>query len=175
MRRSTGFLNIAIVWRGRSGSAACTFLVLAIQRSPDFAERLGLAFQMTNIIRDVSGDFEMGRVYLPQEDLDRFGVAREELRGPVTPKLRELLEFEADRAWRLYEEGAALVQQVDADSRATLWALVGPIAVCWRESKSADSTCFRRAFRFECRKTSISTDGQDDRPVENGCPRKAFW
>ena len=94
------------------------------QRSPDFAERLGLAFQMTNIIRDVSGDFEMGRVYLPQEDLDRFGVTREELRGPVTPKLRELLEFEADRAWRLYEEGATLVQQVDADSRATLWALV---------------------------------------------------
>jgi squalene synthase HpnC/squalene synthase HpnD len=94
------------------------------QRSPDFAERLGLAFQMTNIIRDVRDDFEMGRVYLPQEDLDRFGVKPEELRGPVTPKIRELLEFEADRAWRLYEEGAALVQQVDADSRATLWALV---------------------------------------------------
>ena len=94
------------------------------QRSPDLAERLGLAFQMTNIIRDVSGDFEMGRVYLPQEDLERFGVGHEELRGPVTPKIRELLEFEADRAWRLYEEGAPLIQQIDADSRATLWALV---------------------------------------------------
>jgi phytoene synthase len=94
------------------------------QRSPDFAERLGLAFQMTNIIRDVRADFEMGRVYLPQDDLDRSGVTQEELRGPVTSKMQDLLEFEADRAWRLYEEGAALVQQVDADSRATLWALV---------------------------------------------------
>jgi squalene synthase HpnC len=93
-------------------------------RSPDFAERLGLAFQMTNIIRDVGDDFEMGRVYLPQEDLDRFGVSHEELRGPVTPKIQDLLEFESDRTWRLYREGAQLVQQVDADSRATLWALI---------------------------------------------------
>ena len=42
-------------------------------RSPDLAERLGLAFQVTNIIRDVRADFEMGRVYLPDEDIERFG------------------------------------------------------------------------------------------------------
>jgi squalene synthase HpnC/squalene synthase HpnD len=93
-------------------------------RDPDLAERLGLAFQLTNIIRDVRSDFEMGRIYLPQEDLERFGVGAADLRGPMTPQLRELLEFEADRAWHFYEEGAALVQRVDADSRATLWALV---------------------------------------------------
>lgn len=93
-------------------------------RDPDLAERLGLAFQLTNIVRDVRSDFEMGRIYLPQEDLERFGVGAEDLRGPMTPQLRELLEFEADRAWHFYEEGAALVQRVDADSRATLWALV---------------------------------------------------
>jgi squalene synthase HpnC/squalene synthase HpnD len=94
------------------------------QRAPDLAERLGLAFQLTNIIRDVRGDLEMGRVYLPQEDLARFGVKQEDLRGPLTPDLRELLAFEAERAWRFYEEGAPLVQQVDQDSRGTLWALV---------------------------------------------------
>ena len=93
-------------------------------KAPDLAERLGIAFQLTNIIRDVRGDFEMGRVYLPQEDLDRFGCRAEDLRGPLTPKLRELLEFEAERAWQFYEEGASLVAQVDADSRATLGALV---------------------------------------------------
>jgi len=92
--------------------------------APDLAERLGLAFQMTNIIRDVKSDYEMGRVYLPQEDLAKFGLRDESLRGPMTPQLRNLLEFEADRAWRLYQEGAPLVQQVDSDSRATLWALV---------------------------------------------------
>ncbi len=93
-------------------------------RAPDLAERLGLAFQLTNIIRDVRGDFEMGRIYLPQEDMDKFGVREGDLRGPMTPQLRSLLEFEADRAWRFYEEGARLVGDVDADSRATLWALV---------------------------------------------------
>ncbi|HTS13662.1 MAG TPA: squalene synthase HpnC [Candidatus Limnocylindrales bacterium] len=93
-------------------------------KAPDLAERLGLAFQLTNIIRDVRGDFEIGRVYLPQEDLDRFACRREELRGPVTPQLRELLAFEADRAWRFYEEGAPLVGEVDSDSRATLATLV---------------------------------------------------
>ncbi len=45
-------------------------------KAPDLAERLGIAFQLTNIIRDVRGDFEMGRVYLPQEDLERFGLPR---------------------------------------------------------------------------------------------------
>ena len=43
-------------------------------RSPDLAERLGLAFQLTNIIRDVRADFEMGRVYLPDEDIRTFRV-----------------------------------------------------------------------------------------------------
>jgi squalene synthase HpnC len=92
--------------------------------APDLAERLGLAFQMTNIIRDVKDDFEMDRVYLPQEDLAKFGLRDEDLHGPMTPQLRNLLEFEADRAWRLYQEGAPLVGQVDSDSHATLWALV---------------------------------------------------
>ncbi len=92
--------------------------------APDLAERLGLAFQMTNIIRDVRGDYEMGRVYLPEEDLAKFGLRDDDLRGPMNPQLRNLLEFEADRAWRLYQEGAPLVHQVDADSRATLRALV---------------------------------------------------
>ncbi len=93
-------------------------------KAPDLAERLGLAFQLTNIIRDARNDLEMGRVYLPQEDLDRFGCRAEDLRGPLTPPVRALLEFEADRAWGFYEEGSALIEDVDADSRATLWALV---------------------------------------------------
>jgi squalene synthase HpnC len=93
-------------------------------RAPDFAERLGLAFQLTNILRDVRSDLDIGRVYLPQEDLARFNVREAELRGPVTDALRDLLAFESERAWRLYEEGAPLVDMVDSDSRATLWTLV---------------------------------------------------
>ncbi|HZC47284.1 MAG TPA: squalene/phytoene synthase family protein, partial [Candidatus Acidoferrum sp.] len=93
-------------------------------RDPDLAERLGLAFQLTNIIRDVRADLEMGRVYLPQEDLARFACSKNDLQGPLTERVEALLEFEAERAWRFYDEGVALIGQIDPDSRATLWALV---------------------------------------------------
>jgi squalene synthase HpnC len=93
-------------------------------RAPDLAERLGLAFQLTNIIRDVRTDCEMGRVYVPQEDLERFGCRTKDLAGPLTEPLGDLLEFQVERAWRFYEEGVSLVAQIDPDSRATLWALI---------------------------------------------------
>ncbi|MGB6431018.1 MAG: presqualene diphosphate synthase HpnD, partial [Candidatus Acidiferrales bacterium] len=94
-------------------------------RAPDRAESLGIAFQLTNILRDVRSDLESGRVYLPQEDLDRFGVSTGELIGEtITPGLRALMEFEVARAWSFYREGEPLVRLVDRDSRAALWALV---------------------------------------------------
>lgn len=93
-------------------------------RAPDLAESLGLAFQLTNILRDVRSDFGMGRIYLPQEDLVRFNVRENELRGPIMESLRDLLAFEAERAWQFYEEGAPLVEMVYSDSRATLHAMV---------------------------------------------------
>jgi squalene synthase HpnC/squalene synthase HpnD len=90
----------------------------------ELAERLGIAFQLTNILRDIRPDLALGRVYLPAEDLSRFGCSVAELkRGAVTPPVRELLRFEAERAWRFYQEGAQLIGKVDADSRAALWAL----------------------------------------------------
>jgi phytoene synthase len=91
--------------------------------APDLAEKLGIAFQLTNIIRDVPKDYEMGRVYLPLEDLAQFGVRPEALRGPLTPELRGLLESEASRAWNFYREGVELIPLVHADARAALWAL----------------------------------------------------
>jgi phytoene synthase len=92
--------------------------------APDLAEKLGIAFQLTNILRDVPKDYEMGRVYLPLEDLKQFGVRREALaRGPMTPELRSLFEFEASRAWSYYREGVELIPRVHADARAALWAL----------------------------------------------------
>jgi 15-cis-phytoene synthase len=92
--------------------------------APELAERLGIAFQLTNILRDVPVDLALGRVYLPAEDLARFGCSMDELaRGAVTPAVRELLRAQAERAWRFYEEGAHLISRVDPDSRAALWAL----------------------------------------------------
>jgi squalene synthase HpnC/squalene synthase HpnD len=92
--------------------------------APDLAEKLGIAFQLTNIVRDVRGDYEMGRVYLPLEDFEQFGVRPESLvRGPLTPEMRGLLEFETARAWNFYREGVELIPLVHADARAALWAL----------------------------------------------------
>jgi len=92
--------------------------------APDLAEKLGIAFQLTNILRDVPKDFEMGRIYIPQEDLEKFGVRPEELaRGPLTSALRDLLAFEAGRAQDFYREGVKLIPDVHSDARAALWAL----------------------------------------------------
>ncbi len=92
-------------------------------KAPDLAERFGIAFQLTNILRDLREDLENGRVYLPGEDLQLFGVERGELAGPLTPRMGELLQFEADRAWQFYAEGGELIGLIDRDSRAALWAL----------------------------------------------------
>jgi phytoene synthase len=93
--------------------------------APELAERLGIAFQLTNILRDVRADLALGRVYLPQEDLARCGCSAEDLtRGMVTPALRELLRLQAERAWAFYAEGAPLVGRIHPDSRAALWALI---------------------------------------------------
>ncbi len=82
-----------------------------------YAVSLGIALQLTNIIRDVGADLRQGRIYLPVEDLVRFGVTEEALRqGRVTPPVRELLRFECGRARDYYERAAAGLPEVDARS-----------------------------------------------------------
>jgi len=77
------------------------------------ARQLGLAFQLTNFIRDLAEDHRRGRVYLPQADLDRFGVRRGDLAsGPATPAVRALVAFEVERArahYRAAEPGIDLL------------------------------------------------------------------
>jgi phytoene synthase len=85
------------------------------------AEKCGVAVQLTNVLRDVAEDHALGRVYLPQEDLRRFGVDRI---GDSDP-MRGLLRFEAERAWALYEEGRPLVAMVEPETRACLRAILG--------------------------------------------------
>jgi len=93
--------------------------------APDLAEKLGIAFQLTNIVRDIPRDLQMGRVYLPLEDLKRFGCHVADLSAAKpSPALLALVEFEAARAWKFYEEGAQLVPLVHPDSRAALAGLV---------------------------------------------------
>jgi 15-cis-phytoene synthase len=93
-------------------------------RAPELAETLGIAFQLTNILRDLPRDLALGRVYLPQEDLERFGCGKDDLgRAVPSPDFMALMRFEADRAWQFYREGWPLLSLVSPDSRAALWAL----------------------------------------------------
>jgi 15-cis-phytoene synthase len=87
----------------------------------ELAEKCGIAFQLTNILRDVREDDGLGRRYLPEEDLKRFGVT--ELTEP-TENFTRLMEFEAARARRYYDESAPLIQLVHKRSRGSLWALI---------------------------------------------------
>jgi 15-cis-phytoene synthase len=89
------------------------------------AERLGLAFQLTNIIRDVKEDATVGRVYLPEEDLARFGIAPTELSSAGDPsRFRDLLAMEANRAREYYAAGADLIPLIEEDSQPALWVLM---------------------------------------------------
>ncbi len=89
------------------------------------AERCGIAFQLTNIIRDVKEDAEMGRVYLPLEDLQRFDLSPSDLQGaPDRARMRSLLLMEADRAREFYNSGHELIPLVNEDSQPALWVLV---------------------------------------------------
>ena len=82
-----------------------------------YAESLGIALQLTNIIRDVAVDLRRGRIYLPAEDLRRFGVSEDDLRrGRVTPEVSALLQFECDRAHTYYQRAAWQLPATDAMS-----------------------------------------------------------
>ncbi len=89
------------------------------------AERCGLAFQLTNIIRDVKEDASMGRIYLPEEDLAKFNLsAAELLETPDPARFKPLLALEADRAREFYTSGHDLIPYISEDSQPALWVLV---------------------------------------------------
>jgi squalene synthase HpnC len=117
-------------------------------RAVDLAEKLGLAFQLTNIIRDLHEDAGRGRIYLPAEDLARFNVSPEDFsKNEGTLGIRELLRFEADRAFQLYEEGSELLDLIDADSRGTLWLLIHTYHALLARIASFDFAVFGERIR----------------------------
>jgi len=89
------------------------------------AEKCGIAFQLTNILRDVREDAQKDRVYLPAEDLDRWGVSPADLAlAEPSENFPRLMEFEAKRARDYYRQSAPLIELTDPRSRASLRALI---------------------------------------------------
>jgi phytoene synthase len=98
-------------------------------RAEKLAEQTGVAFQLTNILRDVKEDEERGRIYLPLDMLGQFNVPLERVRelasnAQMTENERRLLREVGQRAERYYRSADELLPLIDADSRAALWVLV---------------------------------------------------
>jgi phytoene synthase len=98
-------------------------------RAEGLAEQTGIAFQLTNILRDVREDAERGRIYLPLDDLERFQLTAEQIasiRGDrkLTRDEHALMEMEAGRARQYYLAAESLLPIIAPDSRAALWVLV---------------------------------------------------
>ena len=75
------------------------------RRTLKYAHDLGMAFQLTNILRDVGEDAQRGRVYIPEEDMERFKVSRDDImQGRLDNNMRELLKFESERARQYYQQ-----------------------------------------------------------------------
>ena len=125
--QQTRFLDYAALQRychlvaGVVGEVAAGIFGRSDARTIQYAHRLGLALQLTNIIRDVGDDARRGRIYLPMAEMQRFGVTAHEILERASPwgysdRFDALMRFQAERAHRMYDEAFALLP--DADRRA---------------------------------------------------------
>ncbi|MHA7601462.1 presqualene diphosphate synthase HpnD [Alicycliphilus sp. T452] len=99
---------------GVVGEVAARIFGQQDERTTEYAHRLGLAFQLTNIIRDVGEDAMRGRIYLPIAELQQFDVKAHEItRREYSDRFTALMRFQAERARRLYDEALALLPDAD--------------------------------------------------------------
>jgi 15-cis-phytoene synthase len=113
------------------------------------AEACGIAFQLTNILRDVKEDAQMGRIYLPLEDLRRFGVSEDDIMSSrATQQFLELMKFEAERARGFYDKARPLQDMIDADSRGTLAVMIAIYGGILRKIEESNFAVFARRIRL---------------------------
>ncbi|HEU0166699.1 MAG TPA: presqualene diphosphate synthase HpnD [Chloroflexota bacterium] len=94
--------------------------------APEYAADLGLALQLTNIMRDVKEDAGLGRIYLPQDEVKRFGYSETELlAGIYNEPFRRLMAFQAERAWAYHARGHRLLPLLDVRARACTATMQG--------------------------------------------------
>jgi phytoene synthase len=113
------------------------------------AEKCGVAFQLTNILRDIREDAGLGRIYLPAEDMVRFGVTAEDLRtGRRSEPFRRLMAFETERARAYYNESRPLLDLIHPRSRKSLWALIAIYSRLLERIEQSGFDVFRRRVRL---------------------------
>lgn len=122
-----------------------------------YAIKLGVALQITNILRDIGADLRCGRVYLPQEDLAAFGIDRAELAaGRVSTRWREFMRFQIERNRRLYAEAIPGIRYLNQDGRLAIRAAAELYAAILGEIEAADYDVFDR-------RAAVSTFGKISR------------
>ncbi len=110
-----------------------------------YAVDLGLAMQLTNILRDIKEDAARDRVYIPQEELQRFGYSERDLmNGVLNEPFRELMAFQVDRARHYFESGRNLVPLLSHDSRACTAVLIGVYSRILDGIEAADYDVFSK-------------------------------
>jgi 15-cis-phytoene synthase len=119
------------------------------------AEKCGVAFQLTNILRDIQEDAGRDRIYLPAEDLRRFSVSADDLReGRRSDRFLSLMQFEAGRARQYYNESQPLLDLVHPRSRPSLWALISIYSSLLDRIVGANYDVFTRRVRLSPLKKS---------------------
>lgn len=99
---------------GIVGEVAASIFGQTTPQTTAYAHKMGLAFQLTNIIRDVGDDARLGRIYLPVNELKQFDVkANEILKRGYSERFTALMQFQAERAHRTYDEALALLPEAD--------------------------------------------------------------
>jgi len=123
------------------------------------ARNCGLAFQMTNILRDLKEDAARNRIYLPREDLDRFGYSEGDLGAGVRDeRFRRLMQFEIDRTEKLYAEANKLEQWLKPDGRRVFGSMIAIYRALLAEIKRRDGDVLSTRIRLSrWRKMSIAT------------------
>jgi phytoene synthase len=109
-----GLMRYCHLVAGIVGEVSARIFGQSQEQTTAYAHKLGLAFQLTNIIRDVGEDAARGRIYLPQSEMQRFDVKAHELANRIySPRFTELMRFQTRRAFDAYDEALALLPAQD--------------------------------------------------------------
>jgi 15-cis-phytoene synthase len=127
----------------------------------DYAIALGLALQVTNIIRDVGKDLNNGRIYLPQEDLARFGYSETDLRArKYNEAFVRLMDFESERAEDFFSQAAAVLPRADRRSMVAAEIMASVYRALLRRMKADRFRVFDKEYRLSKIEKSTRVAGQ---------------
>ncbi|MYB01483.1 phytoene/squalene synthase family protein [Candidatus Poribacteria bacterium] len=127
------------------------------ERAFGYAKQLGIAMQLTNILRDVKEDKEMGRLYIPQADLAQFGVTEQDIfNEKMTPQLRALMKFQVERADQYYTEAIPGIPLLKTESQYAIYSAARIYRGILRKIESQDYNPFlTRVFVSSTQKIGI--------------------